>query len=201
MRTKLLCLLGAVAALTVPASGHAGIGGQAQVFETVTLEADALVPVLEANVLVNVPAHLIVTTRVRRYAATHLNQWALPGQLPVANLDDASSWLELRDRTDGSLLCRSAAPMATVTADQSDVISAATTDLSCPLTLEVTGSGEQRPFARSVAVRGPGLENGFEVGYDRPGTVASARINGVDTILERVTITRSRRVSVMPYAS
>lgn len=186
MRTKLLCLLGAVAALIVPASGHADIGGRTHVFETITLEADVVVPVA---------AHLTVTTRVHRYASLSTQ----PPSAPVLLLDDASSWIELRDLNGNGRICWSAAPMATVSADPSDVVSAATTDVSCPLALQVTGSGEQRPYAPFPTVGGGNRLNAAEIGYHRSGTVDSARINGEDAILENVTITRSRRVELTPY--
>lgn len=186
MRTKLLCLLGAVAALTVPASGQADVGAKTQVFDTITLEADVVVPIA---------AHITVSTRVRQYASVIVQ----PAQPPVTNINDASSWIELRDLNGNARICWSAAPTATVAADPSDVISAATTDISCPMQLQVAGSGEQRPYLSSPAIAGSGRENAVEFGYTRPATVTSARINGQDAVLENVTITRSRRVATVPY--
>lgn len=180
MRTKLLCLFGAVAALMVPTTGSAA-SGQVQVLETVTLEADVVSPVA---------ARLVVTTRVRRYVSMTVNGGtATP---PVLRPDEASGWLELRDLNNGSRICRSAAPAATIIADPSDAISAATADASCPLDLEAAAAGEPVPFLRNLALRGPGLENGAEAGYTRPATITTGRINGEDALFENVKITRSR---------
>lgn len=188
MRTKLLCLIGAVAALTVPSTGHTA-GATAQTFDTVTLEADVVVPIA---------AHLTITTRVRRFASASTNIWSPSPTMPATNLDDASSWIELRDANDQSLICRSAAPTAFVTADPADVITAATSEASCPLDLQATGDGDLKPYSRNAGVRGVGFEHLLEVGYSRPGTVSSARINGEDADLINVTLTRSRQLWVLP---
>lgn len=185
MRTKLLCLLGAVAALTAPTAGHADVGARTQVFEMITLQADVVVPIA---------AHLTVTTRVHRYAALT----AKPPKAPVLLLDDASSYIELRDLNGDGRICWSAAPMATVTVEPSDAVSAATTDMSCPLQLEATGSGDPRPYANNPSLPGAGAPNSAEFGYTRTGTVTSAVINGENAVLENVTITRSRRVLLVP---
>jgi hypothetical protein len=195
MRSKLLVLAGLAAAFAIPTTGHANVGGIYQVSESVTFEADVVVPI---------KAHLTITTRTRRFVLMNLNTSAPPGTMPTGNLEERSSSVELVSTdptTPGLRLCRSDAPMASVTVSSQDAMTAGTTDISCPLDVEVTASGQPMPFVRNLATPGRQAENGVDTGYERDATVDSAMLGGISAELENATLTRTFRLAATPYAA